>query len=190
MFNVMVFYSINLLTACIRCLSTRAFKVKKYEWGRNMKKKTIVIALVALVVVAAIVIVATQIGKKDPKDTTGTSQTTAAPSQSAEAPKEALPDVPANRYDAAKTPRTGSNETKPLVVSTGTLDGKFNPFFNTSAYDVDVVDMTQIGLLFYNKDGAPEAGINVPSFAYDYKQEVSADNSTSHIRLSENGINQ
>lgn len=154
-----------------------------------MKKKTIVIALVALVVVAAIVIVATQIGKKDPKDTTGTSQTTAAPSQSAEAPKEALPDVPANRYDAAKTPRTGSNETKPLVVSTGTLDGKFNPFFNTSAYDVDVVDMTQIGLLFYNKDGAPEAGINVPSFAYDYKQEVSADNSTStYTFILKNGI--
>ncbi len=139
-----------------------------------MKNKTIVRLLVLLFAVV-IVFSATGCGKKaDP--TTTNAPTTAAPTT---APKVILPDVPANRYDATKTPRTGNNETSPLVVGTGTLDGKFSPFFATSAYDVDVSDMTQIGLLFYNKFGAPEAGINVPSFAYDFKQEVSADNSTS-----------
>ncbi len=100
-----------------------------------------------------------------------------------------LPDVPADRYDATVTPRTGNNATSPMVVSTGTLDGKFSPFFATSAYDVDATDKTQIGLLYYNKDGAPEAGINVPSFAYDFKQDVSSDNSTStYTFVMKNGI--
>jgi peptide/nickel transport system substrate-binding protein len=106
-----------------------------------------------------------------------------------EEPVEILPDVPADRYDATVTPRTGNNATSPLVVSTGTLDGKFSPFFATSAYDVDASGMTQIGLLYYNKDGAPEAGINVPSFAYDFSQEVSSDNSTStYTFVLKNGI--
>ena len=86
-------------------------------------------------------------------------------------------------------PRTGNNATNPLVVSTGTLDGKFSPFFATSAYDTDVVGMTQIGLLHYNKDGEPEAGIDVPSFAYDYTMEVSADNTLStYTFVLKNGI--
>jgi peptide/nickel transport system substrate-binding protein len=104
-------------------------------------------------------------------------------------PVEVLPDLPADRYDARVTPRTGNNATNPLVVSTGTLDGKFSPFFATSAYDTDVVGMTQIGLLHYNKDGEPEAGIDVPSFAYDYTMEVSADNTLStYTFVLKNGI--
>ena len=73
-------------------------------------------------------------------------------------PVEVLPDLPADRYDARVTPRTGNNATNPLVVSTGTLDVKFSPFFATSAYDTDVVGMTQIGLLHYNKDGGTGSG--------------------------------
>ncbi|HPT78231.1 MAG TPA: ABC transporter substrate-binding protein [Candidatus Atribacteria bacterium] len=112
---------------------------------------------------------------------------TPTPSQSAG--QDDVADVPANRYDATKTPRTGNNATMPLVLSTGTLDGKFSPFFATSAYDVDVVGMTQIGLLYYNKDGAPEAGINVPSLALEYKQEVSADKSkTTYTFVLKKGI--
>lgn len=104
-------------------------------------------------------------------------------------PVEVLPDLPADRYDARVTPRTGNNATSPLVASTGTLDGKFSPFFATSAYDTDVVGMTQIGLLHYNKDGEPEAGIDVPSFAYDYIMEVNADNTQStYTFVLKNGI--
>jgi len=153
-----------------------------------MKKKVIIIAS-ALIVVLAIVILAIQLGNKGAQETQGTTKSSQTQTTTTTAPKEILPDVPANRYDATKTPRTGNNATNPLVVSTGTLDGKFSPFFNTSAYDTDVVDMTQLYLLFYNKDGAPEAGINVPSYAYDYKQEVSADNSSStYTFILKNGI--
>ncbi len=96
-------------------------------------------------------------------------------------------DLPADRYDATETPRTGNNETMPLVVSTGTLDGKFNPFFYTSAYDSDVVGMTSLGLMYYNKDGAPEANVNVPSFAYSYDQKIDGDKSVYTFVL-KNGI--
>ncbi|HHY81242.1 MAG TPA: hypothetical protein GX505_00995 [Clostridiales bacterium] len=127
---------------------------------------------------------------KQPTGNDVTPTPTPAPSETATPePVVVLPDVPADRYDATKTPRTGNNATMPLVVSTGTLDGKFSPFFATSAYDTDVAGMTQIGLLFYNKDGAPEAGIDVPSFAWDYTQEVSSDNSTStYTFILKNGI--
>ncbi|NLY18812.1 MAG: hypothetical protein GX045_07665 [Clostridiaceae bacterium] len=156
-----------------------------------MKNKAVIRTLVLLLAF----VFALSVTGCDNKPTQGTTSiTTAAPTPTTQtpttaAPKEVLPDVPANRYDATKTPRTGNNATKPLVVSTGTLDGKFNPFFYTSGYDGDVISLTQISLLYYNKYGAPEAGINVPSFAYDYKQEVSADNSTStYTFILKNGI--
>ncbi len=125
---------------------------------------------------------------ENPQETTEPTATPAA-TATPEPVAEVGPDVPADRYDATVTPRTGNNETSPLVVSTGTLDGKFSPFFATSAYDTDVVGMTQIGLLHYNKDGAPEAGIDVPSFAYEYTQEVNPDNSASkYTFVLKNGI--
>ena len=118
--------------------------------------------------------------KTPPEETDNPPESVAptSPGETEDEPKEVEPDVPADRYDALATPRTGNNASAPLVVSTGTLDGKFNPFFYTSAYDSDVVGMTQLGLLYYNKDGAPEANINVPSFAYDYSQDIDGDTST------------
>lgn len=122
-------------------------------------------------------------GNKTPEETG-----TPTPSGSS-GPVEVKADLPANRYDATTTPRTGNNATNPLVVSTGTLDGKFSPFFNTSAYDRLVEEMTQLYLIFPNKDGAMEAGIDVPSYAYDYTQEVSSDNSTStYTFILKNGL--
>lgn len=120
----------------------------------------------------------------EPGDTTtDTPETTEAP------PVEATPDVPDNRYDATETPRTGNNATAPLVLQTGTLDGKFSSFFATSAYDVDVVGMTSLGLLYYDKNGEPRAGVEHPSFAYSYTQEVSDDNSQSKYTIVlKNGI--
>ena len=76
-----------------------------------------------------------------------------------------------------KPAQTGSNATNPLVLSVSTLDGKFSPFFYTSAYDNEVQEKTQLGLLYYNKEGAPEAGMTVPSVAWDYSQEVAANQS-------------
>jgi len=99
-------------------------------------------------------------------------------------------DVPANRFKAAD--RTGNNATQPLVLSTGTLDGKLNPFFATSAYDTDVEGVTQLPLLATNKDGEPIAGIDVASYAYSYTQEVKnkdTDNAVSEYTfILKNGI--
>lgn len=104
-------------------------------------------------------------------------------------PVEVTPDLPADRYDATETPRTGNNATTPLVLQTGTLDGKFSSFFATSAYDVDVTGMTSLGLLYYDKNGEPQAAIEHPSFAYSYTQDVSADNSQSKYTIVlKNGI--
>lgn len=125
-------------------------------------------------------------------DNTGSEATpapTVAPTEAVETPKVILPDVPADRYDAVASPRTGNNATMPLVISTYTLDGKFSPFFYTSAYDNDVQALTQIGLLHYDKDGAPQAGVEYPSYAWAYSQEVSDDKSTSTYKfILKNGI--
>jgi peptide/nickel transport system substrate-binding protein len=156
-----------------------------------MNKTTKTRLLVLLVAVAMLFAVTSC--RQDTTTTTATSSTTAATTTKATteptSPVEILPDVPEGRYDAGVTPRTGNNDSMPLVLSTGTLDGKFSPFFATSAYDVDVSGQTMIGLLYYNKAGEPEAGINVPSLAYAYTQDVTADNSTStYTFILKNGI--
>ncbi|HHT64929.1 MAG: ABC transporter substrate-binding protein [Caldicoprobacterales bacterium] len=146
----------------------------------------------SLALILALLFAFSAVSCSQPADNGVDSTPTAAPEKTPEPEEpavEAGPDVPADRYDATVTPRTGNNESSPLVVSTGTLDGKFSPFFATSAYDTDAAGMTQIGLLHYNKDGAPEAGIDVPSFAIDFTQEVSSDNSTStYTFVLKNGI--
>jgi peptide/nickel transport system substrate-binding protein len=141
-------------------------------------------SMLALLLTLILVFSAVSCSKPDTKepDTSPTTAPTQAPEEDEDekpAEVEVVPDVPANRYDATVTPRTGNNETTPLVISIGTLDGKFSPFFATSGYDVDVNDMAHIGLLHYNKFGEPDAGIDVPSYAYDFTQEISSDNSTS-----------
>ncbi len=44
-------------------------------------------------------------------------------------------------------------ETKPLTMGFSTPDEVFNPFFATSAYDTQVIGMTQIGMLSTDKSG-------------------------------------
>ena len=151
-----------------------------------MKRKTILRLLILLLAVALPISAASCAKPTESTEKPTPSQTTA---PTTEKPVVILPDVPADRYDAVKTPRTGSNANTPLVVSTGTLDGKFSSFFATSAYDVDVVGMTQIGLLYYNKFGAPEAGIDAPCLAYEFEEDIAADNSTStYTFILKNGI--
>lgn len=111
-------------------------------------------------------------------DTTGTDAPTDGTTTGGQT-GEVTADIPADRYDATTTPRTGNNETTPLVLATGTLDGKFSAFFATSAYDVDVTNMTGLNLLHYDKNGEPQAGVEFPSVAYSYTQDVNADNTES-----------
>jgi len=100
---------------------------------------------------------------------------------------DAAPDVPANRRDASA--RTGKNENTPLVLSSGTMDGKFNPFYATSQYDVDVMNMTQLTLITNNENAEPVAGINEPSFAYSLKMTRDEEKDTSTYEfILKNGI--
>ena len=68
-----------------------------------------------------------------------------------------------------------NSETTPFVMSTDTLDGNFNPFFATSAPDVNVAAQTQIGMLSTNANGDMICGQNEATVALDYKVTMSAD---------------
>jgi peptide/nickel transport system substrate-binding protein len=120
----------------------------------------------------------------DPTDVPATN----APAETA-APAAILPDIPENRYDATVTPRTGANASTPFVNSDELFDGKFSPFFSTSGADTNAVEYTQLELLTDDIDGAMVAGIDYPSLAYAYSQEVSDDKSTSTYNIVlKNGI--
>jgi len=51
------------------------------------------------------------------------------------------------------TTTTSTAAPKVLVVGYDPFSGKFSPFFATTAYDFDVVGMTQVGLLTTDRDG-------------------------------------
>ncbi|MDE6302048.1 MAG: hypothetical protein K2M36_00460 [Clostridia bacterium] len=59
-------------------------------------------------------------------------------------------------------------ETRPFSISISTPDGVFNPFFSTSAYDSEVIGMTQIGMMSTDKNGVIICGEGEPSVAKDY----------------------
>ncbi|MBE7088109.1 MAG: hypothetical protein E7370_01090, partial [Clostridiales bacterium] len=63
-------------------------------------------------------------------------------------------------------------ETRPVTLSTQALDGNFNPFFATSAPDVEVVGQTQISMLASDENGDPVAGKEWPTVVLDYKQTM------------------
>ena len=52
------------------------------------------------------------------------------------------------------------------------MDGKFSPFFYTSAYDHEALEVVFTQLLTTDRDGAPIAGIDWPSVAYSYDINV------------------
>ncbi len=70
-------------------------------------------------------------------------------------------DTPAVYYD---------NETDSLVFSTQELDRVFNPFFATSGTDMNVVGMTQIGMIANDAEGKPVYGDKEAVVAKDYQE--------------------
>ena len=74
----------------------------------------------------------------------------AAPAPAAEAPAAEAPAAEAPAAEAAPS----ANETTPLVVGYSPFNSKFSPFFSETAYDQDVQNMTQIGLLTSDRTGA------------------------------------
>lgn len=142
---------------------------------KNPLKKILALLLCGIMLLA----VGCQAGT--PSDVT--EQTPDASPDASQTPVVAMPDVPADRYDASVTPRTGANANMPLVLGVDILDGKFSPFFSTSAPDKEVVDKTQLLLLPTDKSGELVAAIDQPSFAYDYSQVISDDKSTSTYKI-------
>ncbi len=66
-------------------------------------------------------------------------------------------------------------EKQPLVLSTDALDGKFNPFYATSATDVTIAGQTQISMLSLDREGTIVCGENEPTVALDYKETMYTD---------------
>lgn len=153
----------------------------------NTLGRLLALALAAMMLFA--VVGCQETGNDKPVATDAPVTTDPTPAPTEEVPAEILPDVPADRYDATVTPRTGNNATAPLVLSTSTLDGKFSPFFYTSAYDNDVQAQTQIGLLYTDKKGNVLAGVEYPCLAYSYTEDVDYDNNTMTYKIFlKNGI--
>lgn len=87
---------------------------------------------------------------------------------------------------------SGSNKTDALVIMTEQLDGLFNPFYSTSAADVNIVSMTQIGMLTSKYvNGSIEVGYGddeaVVVKAYESKYDAAKDE-TVYTFVLKNGI--
>lgn len=63
-----------------------------------------------------------------------------------------------------------SNENTPLALSIGELDGVFNPFFATSAYDSTINGMTQLSMLSTDTEGNIAYGKTEPTVVEDMSQ--------------------
>ena len=72
----------------------------------------------------------------------------------------------------------GGKEKDSIIIMTEELSGLFNPFYATSGTDMDVVGMTQIGMLSTDKDGNPVAGDDQPTVvkAFDQKTKGTGEN--------------
>ncbi|MBO5363603.1 MAG: hypothetical protein J6A46_04675, partial [Clostridia bacterium] len=68
------------------------------------------------------------------------------------------------------------NETMPVTFSVGELDGVFNPFYSTSAYDGEIVGMTQISMLSSDALGGVAYGREEPVMTLDMTQTMYDEN--------------
>lgn len=111
----------------------------------------------------------------------------AEPTKAEEKPVVVLPDVPADRRDGSK--RSNTNATNPLVLGSDTLDGKFSPFFGTSAPDREVYSLTQLPLITNNEKAEPVAGVEYATVAWDFDMSTNADQTKSTYKFwLKNGI--
>ena len=67
---------------------------------------------------------------------------------------------------------TGGNKKDSIVLMTEELSGLFNPFYATSGADMDVVGMTQIGMLSTDESGLPVAGDEYATVVKDFEYNI------------------
>lgn len=68
--------------------------------------------------------------------------------------------------------KTWDTETRPLALSTGAVDGNFNPFFYTALNDSNMIANTQISMLTIDEKGKLVCGQNQPTVVLDYKSTM------------------
>jgi peptide/nickel transport system substrate-binding protein len=73
-----------------------------------------------------------------------------------------------NDNSTSTTPTTYNPETRVLSLSTGALDGNFNPFFYTAANDGNILSNTQIGMLTSDENGQLVCGEDQACVVLDY----------------------
>ncbi|MBR4164903.1 MAG: hypothetical protein IKR43_01545, partial [Lachnospiraceae bacterium] len=71
--------------------------------------------------------------------------------------------------DPAESDDSKINNSKTFLLQESTFDGKFNPFFYTSAYDGDVCGLVNVGLLTVDPTGAVVAGREHDTVAQSYE---------------------
>lgn len=108
------------------------------------------IALFLVSVLFAIVLIGCQ-------TTTTTTTTTTTPSQ-----------TQTTATTATRIENRVVNDQYTLLIQSSTMDGIFNPFFYSSAYDGDVVGLTNVGLLATDETGAVVASDYYPTVAQSY----------------------
>ena len=77
-----------------------------------------------------------------------------------------------------------------IVIMTEELSGLFNPFYATSGADMDVVGMTQIGMLSTDNNGQPYVGEDVPTVAkaFEVGEYDAVSDTTTYRFVIKNGI--
>lgn len=80
------------------------------------------------------------------------------------------------------------NESTPLVLQSAELDGVFNPFFSSSAYDLRVIDKVVSYLLVSDKKGIPVAGDEYASIAKSIDIVKNEDGTANYNFVLKNGL--
>ncbi len=78
--------------------------------------------------------------------------------------------------DGTSGSNPSGNQKDSVVIMTEELSGLFNPFYATSGADMDVVGMTQIGMLSTDKNGKTVAGDEHATVVKDYDYKIQNEN--------------
>ncbi len=83
----------------------------------------------------------------------------------------------------------GGKKRDNIVIMTEELSGLFNPFYATSGTDMDVVGMTQIGMLTTDRSGKTVAGDEYATVVKDFEvKEISGGDQTQYTFVIKNGL--
>lgn len=86
------------------------------------------------------------------------------------------------------TPTGSSSKKDAIVIMTEELNNLYNPFYSTAGTDMDVVGMTQIGMLSTDKNGNPVAGDAEATVAKDFEVTTNANGDSVYTFVIKNGL--